>query len=904
MAHPHDPGHHGDPHSARPQHGDGHAMPANRPADGARIVGAGAQPAQQPRGDSGDFLHLNDALGARAGSASASRQEGSWLLDGDAPAAPLAPQPVEPALVHLDGAAQPDGPTITEESAQPWLFDVDDDARGAPQRAASHGKQALEDSPAAPPALEASYCEPPPRSSVVSRWAGRVAAAAVVVGAGVTIVQLGLVGGGGRSVEPQGGAIELQRTAQPQRARLVGGAGRGQAPGDDGAGAREVRNVGRPQFEGNAREPGELSVWTTPRPGEEEGDDSQERPAADGVLAQLDALLAPPAEQDTDTPDAEPAGEPLAAAEAPRFLWPFGVVPAGPVEAPPPPVAVTLEVDAVPDGADDGVALADDVVAAQPGDDAELTADAGEPLAVTEAVELQPWAAPPPAPEPVPEAGAPVVEEPPVAPEGVLAFEQRWPEFGPLPDAPETSLAPDLEDPNAWLADVQDEPPPAHVAAEQDSWYLGRDPETWFDERLASADPDAVSGLALVPLDEVQERDVAEFTAFDEDVAEEGPLAVAEPVADAQPEVEVTTPVADAEPASDEPEPSPAIAALLAREGVPEGEPAVEELFPDAGPELAEEQPESDVAAALEPEAPESSAADAPPVPDEDAVVLDVEPLLADDVAAEEPAPDELASEELAPDELTSDVADDVALAEEPLEAPGRDILQQYAEWMRTQDTVGALGTRESRGARPAGALPFVVARAENPTPVSDEPQVDPHAWDPGAEPQDVGERVGGLRRIVSETRWAGTEVPLHLLDSKLSVTTPNVGFVRVVRDDGEIFEGKLNHIGGGLLELEDANGRLALPTAGVARVEALDPDQVRSGKALKPDFRGLPHVRVVAPGGTFTGRELDRVGNRITLMTDDGFKLTLDALEIEQFGKRKTVRLKRRAPDAEGGAQ
>jgi hypothetical protein len=43
----------------------------------------------------------------------------------------------------------------------------------------------------------------------------------------------------------------------------------------------------------------------------------------------------------------------------------------------------------------------------------------------------------------------------------------------------------------------------------------------------------------------------------------------------------------------------------------------------------------------------------------------------------------------------------------------------------------------------------------------------------------------------------------------------------------------------------------------------------------------GLPHVEVLLPGGSLTGRVLNRDGDRVTFVTEEGMRMRVEALDV-----------------------
>lgn len=139
---------------------------------------------------------------------------------------------------------------------------------------------------------------------------------------------------------------------------------------------------------------------------------------------------------------------------------------------------------------------------------------------------------------------------------------------------------------------------------------------------------------------------------------------------------------------------------------------------------------------------------------------------------------------------------------------------------------------------------------------------------------------------------WEGSTVPIESIDASTRMLTPAVGRVRTILYGGEIFEGRLYAVGQGKVWLDTELGRLALVSDQVQKVEQLaSPDGTPVlGQAGSQVLAGLPRVRVRTPGGMFYGKVTSRDGNTVTLITDDGARITLETPVIESVPASRTV--------------
>ncbi len=143
-------------------------------------------------------------------------------------------------------------------------------------------------------------------------------------------------------------------------------------------------------------------------------------------------------------------------------------------------------------------------------------------------------------------------------------------------------------------------------------------------------------------------------------------------------------------------------------------------------------------------------------------------------------------------------------------------------------------------------------------------------------------------KRQADSSHWQGKDVPMHALSRSTVLLTPNVGPVRVIAVDGETLEGRLHGIGQNYVWLVTNLGRLSIPSRRVQRVEPIDPAQFVTEVKSTQDYTKLPRVRVRMKGGVFVGHELAREGNRITIRTDKGHKLTLVSDDIQRVRTRR----------------
>lgn len=139
---------------------------------------------------------------------------------------------------------------------------------------------------------------------------------------------------------------------------------------------------------------------------------------------------------------------------------------------------------------------------------------------------------------------------------------------------------------------------------------------------------------------------------------------------------------------------------------------------------------------------------------------------------------------------------------------------------------------------------------------------------------------VGGLRLASPEELagiWPGDTVPMDALDGETRLLTPGVGQVHVIMKTGDIFDGRLYAIGTGQVWLESAIGRLALAGKRVQAITLVTSEEV-NGKTVED----LPRMRVRTPGGIFFGKVVAHEGDRVTILTENGGRITLVSRDVE----------------------
>ncbi len=173
---------------------------------------------------------------------------------------------------------------------------------------------------------------------------------------------------------------------------------------------------------------------------------------------------------------------------------------------------------------------------------------------------------------------------------------------------------------------------------------------------------------------------------------------------------------------------------------------------------------------------------------------------------------------------------------------------------------------------------------------------------------------------------WEGSTVPADRITANARLLTPQVGRVRAGLRNGHAIEGKLYAVGTGNVWIDTEVGRVVLQRAEIERLEQVatliddtqvagsestpapasaEPavDVVAAGKntpaastaaPTAPKTATLPEppprVRVRTPGGVFFGQIIAREGSTLTLLTDEGSRITLESDDIEAAPIAKAV--------------
>jgi len=130
---------------------------------------------------------------------------------------------------------------------------------------------------------------------------------------------------------------------------------------------------------------------------------------------------------------------------------------------------------------------------------------------------------------------------------------------------------------------------------------------------------------------------------------------------------------------------------------------------------------------------------------------------------------------------------------------------------------------------------------------------------------------------------WRGEDVPMEAIQSPSPIMMPRVGPVRVHMASGELFDGRLYAMGENRVWIDAEPGRIGLDGERVTRIERLVAVETTTGdQAL---IVAGNRVKVSVPGGVMFGRVLSVEDESVTLLTDEGGRVTVKHAVVEPVG-------------------
>jgi len=167
--------------------------------------------------------------------------------------------------------------------------------------------------------------------------------------------------------------------------------------------------------------------------------------------------------------------------------------------------------------------------------------------------------------------------------------------------------------------------------------------------------------------------------------------------------------------------------------------------------------------------------------------------------------------------------------------------------------------------------------------PTQDEPRTVLAQLAQGAENGDISGFMDFTPASGAGFIWTGEMVPMESISTKGRILTPAVGIVRATMNSGELFEGNLYAVGSNRVWIEMGPGRVGLDGSKVQKIERVVAETLEAEQA---EAALGQRVRVRAAGGVLYGKVKSREGNRVTIITDKGARITLIDPEIEAIGR------------------
>ncbi len=164
----------------------------------------------------------------------------------------------------------------------------------------------------------------------------------------------------------------------------------------------------------------------------------------------------------------------------------------------------------------------------------------------------------------------------------------------------------------------------------------------------------------------------------------------------------------------------------------------------------------------------------------------------------------------------------------------------------------------------------------------------------PGSHPSDPASPLAtpkGTRRPErSEIAglWTAQAIPFDSIGAESMLRTPAVGAVRVLLKNGEHLQGRLYSVGQGHVSMDVALGRMSVDYSDVSDiVQILETDLTKKpSNGLPEETAGLLYVTAKVPGGYLTGWLVQRTEGKLTLITAQAKKITIDDEGFEPVPK------------------
>jgi len=137
---------------------------------------------------------------------------------------------------------------------------------------------------------------------------------------------------------------------------------------------------------------------------------------------------------------------------------------------------------------------------------------------------------------------------------------------------------------------------------------------------------------------------------------------------------------------------------------------------------------------------------------------------------------------------------------------------------------------------------------------------------------------------------WTSRAIPFDAIGADSLMHTPSVGAVRVLLKNGEHLQGRLHSVGRGYVSMDIALGRMSVDYSEVREiVQILDADlNKKPSNGLPEETAGLLYVTAKVPGGYLTGWLVQRAEGKLTLITEQAKKVTIEDDGFEPISKNR----------------
>jgi hypothetical protein len=206
----------------------------------------------------------------------------------------------------------------------------------------------------------------------------------------------------------------------------------------------------------------------------------------------------------------------------------------------------------------------------------------------------------------------------------------------------------------------------------------------------------------------------------------------------------------------------------------------------------------------------------------------------------------------------------------------------QMGEAVGAALVASSLGADALAGSAYAAPAPASAPRVSQPRPVNAAQPARPEGTE--VYPPSLSTPIGGADVAMI---WQAESVPMEHLGAAGRLLTPSVGQVRIVRQSGDLFEGRLYAVGQGKIWLDTESGRIVLDAKATSAIDRMEAGAPKGAQALKGE-----RVCARTIGGPIFGRLVAQDGDRVTLITDEGAKLVLTGATVEPAKSNSAIKL------------